>query len=131
MNASLRKFFHRIGLVDGSARKDYAPVVKSGYHKSLPSFFPEFKSRRAHHQIPLRSVHQPALSGSFMLLRQKLGVVLMFLFLPINGPLWRMGLAELGYEVPLGEFQGFVVTLILFVTGAVMTFMPGLRWPSD
>ena len=66
-----------------------------------------------------------------MLLRQKLGVVLMFLFLPINGPLWRMGLAELGYEVPLGEFQGFVVTLILFVTGAVMTFMPGLRWPRD
>ena len=56
---------------------------------------------------------------------------MMFLFLPINGPLWRMGRAELGYEVPLGEFQGFVVTLILFVTGAVMTFMPGLRWPSD
>ncbi|SVB82158.1 uncharacterized protein METZ01_LOCUS501922, partial [marine metagenome] len=26
-----------------------------------------------------------------MLPRQKLGVVLMFLFLPINGPLWRMG----------------------------------------
>ena len=66
-----------------------------------------------------------------MLPRQKLGVVLMFLFLPINGPLLRMGLAELGYEVPLGDFQGFVVTLILFVTGAVMTFMPGLRWPSN
>ena len=56
---------------------------------------------------------------------------MMFLFLPINGPLLRMGLAGLGYEVPLGDFQGFVVTLILFVTGAVMTFMPGLRWPSD
>ena len=66
-----------------------------------------------------------------MLLRQKLGVVVMFLFLPINGPLWRMGLEELGYEVTLGDFQGFVVTVILFVTGAVMTFMPELRWPSD
>tara|TARA_B100000929_G_scaffold86469_1_gene67598 strand:+ start:774 stop:974 length:201 start_codon:yes stop_codon:yes gene_type:complete len=66
-----------------------------------------------------------------MLLRQKLGVVLMFLFVPINGPLWRMGLAELGFEVPLGEFQGFVVTVILFVSGGVMTFMPELRWPSD
>ena len=65
-----------------------------------------------------------------MLLRQKLGVVLMFLFVPINGPLWRMGLAELGFEVPLGEFQGFVVTVILFVSGGVMTFMPELRWPS-
>ena len=66
-----------------------------------------------------------------MLLRQKLGVVLMFLFVPSNGPLWRMGLAELGFEVPLGEFQGFVVTVILFVSGGVMTFMPELRWPSD
>jgi len=66
-----------------------------------------------------------------MLLRQKLGVVLMFLFLPINGPLWRMGLEELSYEVTLSDFQGFVVTVILFVTGAVMTFMPELRWPSD
>jgi len=56
---------------------------------------------------------------------------LMFLFLPINGPLWRMGLEELGYEVTLSDFQGFVVTVILFVTGAVMTFMPELRWPSD
>jgi len=66
-----------------------------------------------------------------VLLRQKLGVVVMFLFLPINGPMWRMGLAELGYEVPIGEFQGFVLTMILFVTGAVMMFMPELRWPSE
>ena len=56
---------------------------------------------------------------------------MMFRFVPINGPLWRMGLAELGFEVPLGEFQGFVVTVILFVSGGVMTFMPELRWPSD
>ena len=117
--------------VDALARHGYAPVVKSGYHLRFPTSYPGFKSRRAHHHILLRSVHQPALSGSFMLPRQKLGIVLMFLFLPINGPMWRMGLAEMGYEVPLGDFQGFVVTLILFVTGAVMTFMPELRWPSD
>ena len=49
--------------------------------------------------------------------RQKLGVLLMLLFMPINGPLWRMGLSEIGYEVPLGEFQGFALTLILFVVG--------------
>ena len=131
MNASLVDFSHQIGLMDVSARQDYAPVVKSGYHLRFPTSYPGFKSRRAHHHILLRSVHQPALSGSFMLPRQKLGIVLMFLFLPINGPMWRMGLAEMGYEVPLGDFQGFVVTLILFVTGAVMTFMPELRWPSD
>ena len=52
--------------------------------------------------------------------RQKLGVLLMLLFMPINGPLWRMGLSEIGYEVPLGEFQGFALTLILFVVGSLM-----------
>ena len=131
MNASLVDFSHQIGLMDVSARRDYAPVVKSAYQLRFPTSYPGFNSRRAHHHILLRSVHQPALSGSVMLPRQKLGIVLMFLFLPINGPMWRMGLAEMGYEVPLGDFQGFVVTLILFVTGAVMTFMPELRWPSD
>jgi len=59
--------------------------------------------------------------------RQKLGVMLMLLFMPINGPLWRMGLSELGYEVPLGEFQGFALTLLLFVIGAAMVITPKLR----
>jgi len=63
--------------------------------------------------------------------RQKLGVVLMLLFMPINGPLWRMGLLELGYEVPLGEFQGFALTLLLFVIGAVMIITPKLRLPTE
>ena len=56
--------------------------------------------------------------------RQKLGVLLMLLFMPINGPLWRMGLSELGYEIPLGEFQGFALTLVLFVIGAGLLIGP-------
>jgi len=63
--------------------------------------------------------------------RQKLGIVLMLLFMPINGPLWRMGLSELGYEVPLGEFQGFALTLLLFVIGAAMVITPKLRLPTE
>jgi len=63
--------------------------------------------------------------------RQKLGVVLMLLFMPINGPLWRMGLSELGYEVPLGEFQGFALTLLLFVIGAAMVITPKLRLSTE
>jgi len=63
--------------------------------------------------------------------RQKLGVVLMLLFMPINGPLWRMGLSELGYEVPLGEFQGFALTLLLFVIGAAMVITPKLQLPTE
>ena len=63
--------------------------------------------------------------------RQKFGVVLMLLFMPINGPLWRMGLTELGYEVPLGEFQGFVLTLLLFVIGGAMVISPKFQLPNE
>ena len=56
--------------------------------------------------------------------RQKLGVALMLLFMPINGPLWRMGLSEMGYQVPLGEFQGFMLTLILFAMGGILFILP-------
>ena len=67
----------------------------------------------------------------FVQMRQKLGIVLMLLFMPINGPLWRMGLSELGYEIPLGEFQGFVLTLLLFVIGAAMVISPRLQLPTE
>ena len=131
MNASLRYFYHRIGLVGASVRRLSAPVVKSGYHLRFPTSYPGFKSRRAHHHTLLRSVHLPGLCRAPVQTRQKLGVVLMLLFMPINGPLWRMGLSELGYEVPLGEFQGFVLTLLLFVIGAAMVITPKLRLPTE
>ena len=51
----------------------------------------------------------------------------MLMFMPINGPLWRMVLSELGYEVPLGEFQGFVLTLVLFVIGAGLLIGPQVQ----
>ena len=56
--------------------------------------------------------------------RQKLGVALMLLFMPINGPLWRMGLSSIGYEVPIGEFQGFALTLFLFALGGILFILP-------
>lgn len=79
----------------------------------------------------LRSVHLPDLGRTHVQMRQKLGILLMLLFMPINGPLWRMGLSELGYEVPLGEFQGFVLTLLLFVIGASMVISPRLQLPTE
>ena len=63
--------------------------------------------------------------------RQKLGVLLMLLFMPINGPLWRMGLSEIGYEVPLGEFQGFALTQILFVVGAGLLIGPKIQRTTE
>ena len=63
--------------------------------------------------------------------RQKLGVLLMLLFMPINGPLWRMGLSELGYEVPFGEFHGFALTLVLFVVGAGLLIGPQIQRATE
>ena len=63
--------------------------------------------------------------------RQKRGVLLMLLVRPINSPLWRMGLSELGYEVPLGEFQGFALTLILFVVGAGLLIGPRIQQATE
>ena len=131
MNASLRYFCYRIGLVDAAVRRLSAPVVKSGYHLRFPTSYPGFKSRRAHHHTLLRSVHLPGLCRAPVQTRQKLGVVLMLLFMPINGPLWRMGLSELGYEIPLGEFQGFVLTLLLFVIGAGIVISPKIQLPTE
>ena len=62
--------------------------------------------------------------------RQKLGVALMLLFMPINGPLWRMSLSEIGYEVPIGEFQGFALTLFLFAIGGLLFILPDQKLES-
>lgn len=35
-----------------------------------------------------------------------------------------MGLSELGYEVPIGELQGFALTMVLFVVGATLFILP-------
>ena len=35
-----------------------------------------------------------------------------------------MGLSEIGYEVPLGDFQGFALTLVLFAVGGILFILP-------
>lgn len=49
------------------------------------------------------------------------------MFLPINGPLWRMAIESLGRTIPLGEFSFFALSVLLFVIGALMTFTPELE----
>ena len=66
-----------------------------------------------------------------MLARQKLGAVVMIMFLPINGPLWRMSMESLGSPIPLGELQFMLLSLVMFCMGAVMLMAPKLRFPSD
>ncbi|HIE63358.1 MAG: hypothetical protein CXT72_04860 [Methanobacteriota archaeon] len=64
-----------------------------------------------------------------MMLRQRLGIALIIIFLPINGPLWRM-LAEIaGFPLNIGEVQFFILSIILFILGGIMTFTPKLKNP--
>ena len=57
-----------------------------------------------------------------MMMRQRIGVILMILFLPINGPLWRMTMQEFWKPIPLSELQFLGLSLALFSIGAILTF---------
>ncbi|MGY8715130.1 MAG: hypothetical protein ACKVI6_01640 [Candidatus Poseidoniales archaeon] len=61
-----------------------------------------------------------------MILRQRLGILLMIIFLPINGPILRLLLTSL--DLPnIGEFKFFVLCIFMFIIGAIMTFTPKLK----
>tara|TARA_B100000676_G_scaffold169549_1_gene166752 strand:+ start:131 stop:331 length:201 start_codon:yes stop_codon:yes gene_type:complete len=63
-----------------------------------------------------------------VLLRQRIGILLMILFMPVNSPVWKMGFDELGFDLGLSGFAFFAVSLVLFLTGAVMTFTPKTKF---
>ncbi len=65
-----------------------------------------------------------------MMVRQKVGVILMLLFLPINQPLWRMLMDYLGKPVQIGEVFFLGLSLSLFIMGAILTFSSGLNSDS-
>ena len=64
-----------------------------------------------------------------MLPRQRLGVAMLFIFLPINVPLWKMTFEVAGYPLPFGDLQLFFSFLVFMVMGGVFTFTPRLRSP--
>ncbi|MBT86707.1 MAG: hypothetical protein CMA62_04225 [Euryarchaeota archaeon] len=63
-----------------------------------------------------------------MLLRQRIGILLMILFMPVNSPLWKMGFDELDFDLGLSGFDFFASSLVLFIAGAVMTFTPKTKF---
>ena len=65
---------------------------------------------------------------SSMILRQRFGVVLVILFLPINGPLWRMAVESMGMDFPFGDFSFMVLSVMIFTIGCVMIFAPKIRF---
>ena len=68
-------------------------------------------------------------SRSIMLVRQRIGILFMILFLPINGPILRLVIQELiNRPLPIGEFDFFVICVFLFLGGGVMTFTPKLKF---
>lgn len=63
-----------------------------------------------------------------MILRQRFGILLVIVFLPINGPLWRMGVESAGAEFPFGEFSFLVLSVVIFTIGCVLIFTPKIRF---
>ena len=66
-----------------------------------------------------------------MLLRQRLGIAMLFIFLPINVPLWKMVFELLGNSLPWGDLQLFFGSLGFFVLGGILIFTPELKSPFD
>ena len=96
----------------------------------LPLHHRRWSNRGTIHSKPIRLItefQKRVLAAMVMLIRQRLGMVVMILFLPINGPLWRMGLESLGRPMPIGEFQFFVLSVLLFIFGAVITLAPKIK----
>ncbi|MAV59940.1 MAG: hypothetical protein CND89_01065 [Marine Group II euryarchaeote MED-G38] len=65
-----------------------------------------------------------------MMIRQRFGILLMIIFLPINGPLLRMSLNAFNLSLPFGEFSFFTLCIIMFMVGGIMTFTPKLKFES-
>ena len=63
-----------------------------------------------------------------VLLRQRIGILMMILFMPVNSPLWKMGFDELNFDLGLSGFDFFASSLVLFIAGAVMTFTPKTKF---
>ena len=63
-----------------------------------------------------------------MILRQRFGIFLVIVFLPINGPLWRMGVESAGIRFPFGDFIFLVLSVVIFTIGCVLIFTPKIRF---
>ena len=63
-----------------------------------------------------------------MILRQRFGILLVILFLPINGPLWRMAAESMGMDFPFGDFSFMVLSVMIFTIGCVMIFAPKIKF---
>tara|TARA_B000000609_G_C23975610_1_gene241672 strand:- start:307 stop:507 length:201 start_codon:yes stop_codon:yes gene_type:complete len=64
----------------------------------------------------------------FVLLRQRIGILLMILFMPVNSPVWKMGIEGLGFDPGLSGFGFFASSLAFFIAGAFMTFTPKTKF---
>ena len=68
-------------------------------------------------------------SRSIMLVRQRIGILFMILFLPIIWSILRFVIQDLiNRPLPIGEFDFFVICVFLFLGGGIMTFTPKLKF---
>ena len=63
-------------------------------------------------------------------LRQMLGIFLVLIFLPINGPILRMLMESQGIS-PIGELHFLGVSIIMLIIGVLMIFAPPIGSQSQ
>ena len=63
-----------------------------------------------------------------MLWRQRLGIVMMIVFMPANGPFWTMSIDALGIDYQFSESIFFVYSILLFISGGILTFTPKTKF---
>jgi hypothetical protein len=49
---------------------------------------------------------------------------MMIVFMPANGPFWRMAIDALGIGMEFSDSAFFAYSILLFITGGVLTFTP-------
>tara|TARA_B100000886_G_scaffold18497_1_gene11923 strand:- start:1806 stop:1967 length:162 start_codon:yes stop_codon:yes gene_type:complete len=48
----------------------------------------------------------------------------MILFMPVNSPVWKMGIERIGFDIGFSEFGFFATSVLIFIIGAILTFTP-------
>ncbi|MBK70608.1 MAG: hypothetical protein CMB53_04370 [Euryarchaeota archaeon] len=63
-----------------------------------------------------------------MLWRQRLGIVMMIVFMPANGPFWNMSIDAIGIGLEFSESAFFAYSILLFIIGGFLTFTPKTKF---
>ena len=108
MNASLDRFFEPNRFSGGLGSQMYRACSEVWLSPEVSNLISTGSNPGGRTRLGMRSVHLCGCNRVTVRARQKLGVALMLLFMPINGPLWRMGLSSVVMKSQLVNFRALL-----------------------